>query len=381
MATYTSRVGKDGKTRWKAEISVNGHRASKWHESKKAARDWAVATEAAMRAGRITARGARHITLREALDMYRRAEIVQFFDAQGNELSESIKGCRMVPKRRTLRTSLAEYVRLEATRRDPLCDKTLARLTRADVREWRSRRLASVAATTVRRDLAMLSSAIEYIRDEYEGAGIALAENVFKAARRRKRFNNPDSTAAHSRERVFTEDEIAALRGALSAHKRGHELVLMFEIARETGLRMSELVALEHRDVSTWTLRVERVDDVGGKSVEGTKNKKKAEIPLTPHARVMLDELGRGAPNQRLFSFTYEALKSAKRRAYKASGVVDGCWHDLRHHALTTVDEALCGDLIATQTVGRHSTPTMTRSYVHRNVEAIAKRLELAKAA
>ncbi len=381
MATYSNRIGKDGKKRWRAEVSVNGHRASKWRTSYDAARKWAVETEAAMRAGRVTARDAHHITLREALDMYRRAEIVQFFDKQGNELSAPIKGCRMVPKRRTLRTSLAEYVRLEATRRDMLCDKTLARLTRADVREWRSRRLASVAATTVRRDLAMLSSGIEYIRDEDEGAGIALAENVFKAARRRKRFNNPDSTSAHSRERVFNEDEIAALRGAFAAHKRGYELVLMFEIARETGLRMSELVALEHRDVQTWTLNVERVDDVGGKSVAGTKNKRKGKIPLTPHARAMFDEVGRGALDARIFSFSYEGLKSAKRRAYKAAGIEDACWHDLRHHALTAVDEALDGDLVAVQSLARHSSVEMTQKYVHRNAENIARRLQLVKKA
>ncbi|WP_244424682.1 hypothetical protein [Methylobacterium nodulans] len=79
------------------------------------------------------------------------------------------------------RSSVSEMARINAILRRPICHRTLALLSTADLATYRDERLKTVAPATVIRELNTISHAIDTAHREW---GIYLAQNPCKLVRR-----------------------------------------------------------------------------------------------------------------------------------------------------------------------------------------------------
>lgn len=351
-------------TGYKAEVCVGDFRKGKRFDNLAEAKAWAADIETQFRKGtyRDTST-AQQKTLAEVLASFRDDES---------------------SKRRTKRASKSEIYRINKLLTYDICKKRLADLTRSDVKSWKETRRKEknqqgnpITESTVSREIDVFRSCIEYAKDEDEGLGIFLHENVFTTSRRR-RNKKPNKV---KRERIFTLEEKQALLAAIEK-SRNPQMRLAFNFAIETALRKAELVALKMQD---WLypeplLYIERVEDLpdektGERSfVEGTKNNGKAYIPLTPNAIDILQKLRKRKKDEMIFDkLNYNSLSLAWKRVQKRSKVEDFRWHDLRHVAITQAASELHNPHDVKR-VARHSSIQQSAEYVHADLIEIAKK-------
>lgn len=354
-----------GKVTWKVEPCVNGTRArSKTFKTLSAAKIWARDQETQLDKG-----------------IYRDTS-----DAQKTSLSDVLTKFRdgEASDRRTKRASKAEIYRINKLLTYDICKKKLSELKRLDVKNWKETRSKeknqqgnSISESTISREIAIFRSCIEFAKDEDNGLGIFLHENVFSVGRRR-RNKKPVKV---KRERIFSKEEKQALLNSIEKC-RNPQVRLAFNFAIETALRKAELVALkmEHWLYPDPLLYIERVEDLPDEEtgervfVEGTKNGKKAYIPLSPPATEILLSLRKRKKDEMIFDkLNYNSLSCAWKRVQKRSGVVDFRWHDLRHVAATKAASELHNPHEVMK-VARHSNIQQSSEYVHADLIEIAKK-------
>jgi integrase len=100
------------------------------------------------------------------------------------------------------------------------------------------------------------------------------------------------------------------------------------------------------------------------------------EVPLSPEAISMLQEMPQGAPTDTIFNLTDAALDSAWKRACKAAGIVNLRIHDLRHSSATMWADILHGDIFKLQLITSHRTLKMLQRYVNPKARQLAKQLQ-----
>lgn len=200
-------------------------------------------------------------------------------------------------------------------------DKMLSEITRGSLSEYESRRRAQgVSPSSIRRDIACLSSLLtsaedwEWIEDGRNEARTYLR----RRAKRGLKEGDP-------RTRYLTEAEEAALLGAASA-----DVADAMALAIDTGLRREELFSL------TW----QQVDLLRGTitTTTDTKNGRKRKVPVTARSAQILSHLPRSLTSHfvlinpdtdKRYVQRNKGLKAAMRRA----GLADLRWHDLRRTA------------------------------------------------
>lgn len=364
IQTITDKVTKEI-LGYKAEVCVGDFRKGRRFDKKSDAKEWAADLETQVRKG----------TYRDTSDAQKKtlADVLAAFCEEESS------------KRRTQRASNVEVGRIEKLLTYDICKKNLADLNRQDVKKWKQTRKQEtnnqgnpISDSTIKREIAIFRSCIEYAKDPDEGLDIFLHENVFSVSRRRKNKKPVDV----KRERIFTKEEKQALLAAIDKC-RNKQMRLAFDFAIETGLRKAELVALKFKDwlyqnLEHSLLSVERVEDnkKDGERVfvDMTKNGKKAMIPLTPNAIEILKTLRKNRSQLMVFdTLNYNSLSMAWKRVQKRSGVVDFRWHDLRHVALTQAASEL-QNAFDVQKVARHSSIEQSAEYVHADLLEIAKK-------
>lgn len=245
-----------------------------------------------------------------------------------------------------------ESLRLEKIARDPLGAIRLAGLRKADVGDWKQRRLAEVAPSSVAREMALLRSVFEMCL-EWEW----LRDNPARAV------SKPPSPA--SRKRRITQDEIDRIVLACGVIDTEHETAsqrtgLAFLFALETAMRAGEILGL-------------RPDDVGEKVVRlpVTKNGDAREVPLSKRAREILAAL----PRTRATVFNLEAgtRDVMFRRARDAAGVVNLRFHDSRAEAIWRLSKKL--DVMELARVIGHRDLRSLLIYYNTSADELADRL------
>ena len=199
MAAIRQRAG-----RWQARVSRRGLAPeTKSFASKEGALRWARAVEAEMdRGGYISHSAAEHALLGDVLQRY------------ALEVSPSKRGGR------------DEVIRLRAMARTRLAKLSMAMLSAKEVARYRDERLQQVAPSTIVRDLAMLSSAINHARREW---GISISNPVSLV-----RKPNP----GRGRDRVLEAGEELRLLEALKpAGRRNHWTRAIVVLALETAMQ------------------------------------------------------------------------------------------------------------------------------------------------
>ncbi|WP_426398374.1 tyrosine-type recombinase/integrase [Ralstonia sp. R-29] len=251
-----------------------------------------------------------------------------------------------------------EAIRLRALMKSPLALIRVAELTPGDLREWRDKRLKKVAASTVNRDLNLLSAVFKLAVQEWD---IAIPKSVLNGIRRPK---NPSP-----RDRRLSAKEEAALFAAI-ADARGGYLRQIVELALETGMRQSELVAL------TWE-RVLLPNRTIRLMTGQTKNGHGRAVPLSRRAVETLEGIApQGMRRRRVFpGLTGEAVKRSFIRSCQRAGIKNFHFHDLRHEATSRLFEKGLNVPEVASIIGHKDTRMLMR-YTHLDASKLADKLD-----
>lgn len=235
-------------------------------------------------------------------------------------------------------------------------DIEMGKITGADIKGYiRHRQSEGRANATINRELAALSSAINYCNREWEWG----LDNPVKGRLTRE---------ARHRERYLTRGEVGRLVTAARQQRHGELLADFIEIAVHTGCRRGELLGLEWSRVTL---------EPGKESLtllsSHTKSGKPRNIPLNSVAqaaiRRRLSWRSRNAPGcpwvfARESGERVRCIRTGFAQAVKRVRLEDLRIHDLRHTAASwLVSDGVPLEVIK-ELLG-HSSITMTERYAH----------------
>lgn len=266
--------------KWRAEVCIERKRKAKTFQTKREAVAWANEQEAN---GYLPTK-----TLADAIARYK-------------PVAEKHKGYQ------------SELSRLNQIASDDIAKVQMERITSAKIAEYRDRRLLSVAPTSVRRELIILSALFELAVNEWQW----VRENPLRTVKK--------PTPAPARRRGITQSEIDAICENLSKMRVGPQVSDMFILSIETGMRLGELLSLK------WS-------GVGEKYVTlyDTKNGDSRKVPLSEKARQIIARRKDIDPES-VFTLNQHVASQTFRRA-----TINGAhFHDARSEAITRLSKKL----------------------------------------
>lgn len=324
-------VGKHGRG-YRAQVYVNGRRASKVFRTQREANAWAAAKEQELE----TAPADKH-TLRELIDDYVDKVMSK---KRGN-----------VHEERQARAFLRDFAWL--------ADKRLADLDTPDFVRWRDERLKTVSDATVLRNLNWLRHAFRVAREEWKW----MASNPLQGLRIPK---NPAP-----RDRRVSPAEVRALcrildyRPGRAPETKSQEVALAFMVALRSAMRAGEILSLGKTTLSL-TRRVATVDH---KTQHLTG--KPREVPLTRQAVRLLAPV---ADRERCFTISSAVLDALFRKARDRLLIEDLHFHDSRAEALTRLSRKV--DVMTLAKISGHKDLRILQlAYYRETAEQIAARL------
>jgi len=169
-----------------------------------------------------------------------------------------------------------------------------------------------------------------------------------------------DPTPTHEKRQVYSSDEFLVLMDAAWDDPRTRAMVLL---AYDAGLRISEVAALEWRDVNVMAREI---------SVRNGKGGRTATIPTTDRCIDALVYLGLQSSgpvfpdrrNAERGSISRKTIHHVFAELCQEAGIPRKGFHALRHSFGTRVQRA-GGDLVKTSRLMRHSSTRPTEGYVH----------------
>ena len=197
----------------------------------------------------------------------------------------------------------------------------------ADVAEWRDARLRVVCASTVNRELNLVSAVFTMAIKEWR---LPLPANPVHSVRRPR--------MPHARRRRVADGERAAILaqlgwdGSTPPASRTAWVAWAFCIALETMMRQGEILALRWQHVHL---------DRRYCHLPKTKNGHPRDVPLSSRAVALFGLLPAGADDERVVPVGGGTFGNYFRRATKAAGVEDMHFHDSRREALTRASKKL----------------------------------------
>ena len=333
MATIQKRISKDGKLSYRAMVRLRGYPAQYATFARKTdAKDWAKQTESAIKEGRhFKTREAKRHTFAEMVDRYSREVLSRKPEKKREDQERHLAWWR---------ERLGSYA---------LADVTPALL--AGQREVLSREITHYgterSAGTVNRYLISLSHVFTVASQEWEW----IEQNPVRKVRK--------LTEPRGRVRFLSDDERQRLLEACQ-RSRNPRLYPLVVLALSTGARQGELLALRWRDLD-WQRQVAVLHD--------TKNRERRALPITGHARELLQAMAkvRRIDSDLIFAGpTGKATfpRGAWQGALRAAKIEDFRFHDLRHSAASYL--AMNGATLAeiAEVLG-HKTLAMVKRYAH----------------
>lgn len=324
-------VGRHGRG-YRAQVYVNGRRASKVFRTLREANAWAAAKEDELEA----APADRH-TLRELIDDYVDKVMSK---KRGN-----------VHEERQAKAFLRDFAWL--------ADKRLADLDTPDFVRWRDERLKTVSDATVLRNLNWLRHAFRVAREEWKW----MTGNPLQGLRIPK---NPAP-----RDRRVSPAEVRALcrvldyRPGRAPETKSQEVALAFMVALRSAMRAGEILSLGAGNLDL----KRRVASVDHKTQHLTG--KPRDVPLTRQAIRLLRPV---ADQERCFTISSAVLDTLFRKARDRLLIEDLHFHDSRAEALTRMSRKV--DVMTLAKISGHKDLRILQlAYYRETAEQIAARL------
>lgn len=304
MATFEQRG-----TAWRAKVRVRGANLAQTFDTHDEALAWARTQEAKLLAGAKIKDG--QVAFLTAADLMRR---------YSEEVSPGKRGERW------------EVVRLTMMLRDPSFGTALRDYGPDQVADWRDARLKVVSASTVNRELNLLSAVFTKAIKDWR---IGLQANPVHLTSRPK---NPPA-----RKRRVSDQEIAAIRAALrwdgviKPKTASQWVAWLHAFAVETAMRRGEIMDLTPSRVHLKAAYVELLDGEEKGRAGQTKTGRGRMVPLSQRARALLELAGEGEPDAPIVPIQPGTADALFRRAVKAAKLVDLHFHDSRREATTRI--------------------------------------------
>lgn len=314
---------------WQAQVFIKGVRRSGTHSSKLEAQQWAAKIEGEIIAGK---KGAiPNKTFGDLLARYR------------DEVSPTKKGERW------------EVLRLNLLMRDPIAEVKLADLGQPDFAAWRDRRLTAVSAGSVRREWTLMSGACTVAVNEWHW----LPSHPMKGVKR--------PPAPRARDRLVSEREHDLMAQSFGTDSKTiiGRVLKAFLFSCETGMREGEVAALE-KDRLHLDRNFCKVD-------EGKTTAAKRDVPLSPIAKSILEEMVAASETDSVFNLTTQQIDVHFRKGRDKALIKDLHYHDSRHVAITKLSKKL--DILElARAVGIRDLKTLM-VYYNETAEELAKKL------
>ena len=299
MASFEKRGKK-----WRARLRINGADMSRTFTTKAEAKAWAAQMEAEASAGALQIAPA-HLTVGDLLRRYLEQE---------------------TPKKRGARSETIRIKRLIGDGKvgaDPLCGIPLNQVGRADIVDWRERRLKEVSPATVARELSTIKAVFTWATRELGWYAVSPAANVSPPKKPLPRV------------RRVSDDEVALLMTACGLEdgqqpiNKTQQAVHAFRLAIETAMRAGELLSLKWENID-FNLRVAHL--------EMTKNGEPRDVPLSSRAIELL-RLMEGLHPVKVFTVAPGTMDVLFRRVRDLADLKDLHFHDSRAEALTRLSK------------------------------------------
>lgn len=332
MATYRKRSGG-----WRVEVVKKGVRDSGTFATKAEAVAWATQREAEILAGVGSSKGASNSTLKEVLEKYK------------EEVSPTKVGQRWEEIRLDKLINELEFV-----------GERIADVGAEQIAAWRDQRLKSVATSTVRREMTLLSSVFEQARREWRW----IKSNPVREVKRPKNRPPRDRRISAAEEKKIL-DGLGYVEGEAPTSKL-HELAYAFLIALETAMRQGEILGLSPGRVNLHARYVE---------LTHTKNGDARKVPLSSRAvellKVMVDTAG---DREELFTLSSKSADVMFRRIRDRLKIDGLTFHDTRHEATTRLARKL--DVLDLARMTGHCDPRSLMIYYNATATEVASRLD-----
>ena len=324
MATFRKR-----KNRWDVQIRKSGYPAiCKTFSHKTDAQRWAVETERQIEVGEYVPADLADLDTLGAL-------LVQY----GNVISIKKRGHE------------AEIFRLTKMRRHKVAAVPLGKLTAFHIAQYRDDRLQHVSTTTVKKELQLISHALDIGRREWGLNLKNVAADVSKPVEPK------------GRDRRLEVGEEQSLFNAAN-HSQNIWLAPLVDVAIETAMRRGELLSIEWSDVNLDRRTIH---------LENTKNGSPRTVPLSTRALEILNTMPRDISG-RVFPIHKQALRGLWLRACKRANIENLHFHDLRHEATSRFFEKGLNVMEVAAITG-HKDLRMLQRYTHLRAEDLAKKL------
>lgn len=353
MATFRKR----GEYQWQVEIRRKGWPyQTATFETKAEAELWASTIESEMGRGLFIDRSlAERLSVMEALERYR------------DEVTVTKEGREQ------------EITKIGKLLRHPIALRSLASIRPQDIANLRDEMLKDgAAAATVHRYLAIVSHMFTIATKEW---GMYLVNPV-------QMIRKPKIDNARNRRLDEIEEDylIRALADSGKGLRANIWILPIVIVALETGMRQSEILRLEWKDVIL-------ADNM--LVVRKSKGRKKEEprgVPLSDSASKVFHSLPRPISSI-VFPTTASAVKQSWRRAVargernyqadcKAQGIDpfsdfldDVHFHDLRHEATSRFFESGKFDVMEVASITGHKTLAMLKRYTHLKAKNLAMKM------
>jgi integrase len=225
---------------------------------------------------------------------------------------------------------------------------------------WRDQRLKSVATSTVRREMTLLSSVFEQARREWRW----IKSNPVREVKRPKNRPPRDRRISAAEEKKIL-DGLGYVEGEAPTSKL-HELAYAFLIALETAMRQGEILGLSPGRVNLHARYVE---------LTHTKNGDARKVPLSSRAvellKVMVDTAG---DREELFTLSSKSADVMFRRIRDRLKIDGLTFHDTRHEATTRLARKL--DVLDLARMTGHCDPRSLMIYYNATATEVASRLD-----
>jgi len=225
-------------------------------------------------------------------------------------------------------------------------------LAPSHIADWRDSRLKKVAASSVNRELNLISAVLSTAKRDWGCIDINPVSEI-------RRPKNP-----RPRDRRISETEIQQVLDALNYNdiidSKSSLLAAYFLLAIETAMRLGEICKVKSEDI-----------DLQGRYVtlRDTKNGEKRHVPLSLKAVELFEKVIESE-----LALDPGVGSTLFRRATRLARIEDLTFHDTRHEGLTRLSRKL--DVLDLARMVGHRDPRSLMIYYNATASEIAKRLD-----
>lgn len=330
------------KNSYRAQVRRNGKSVSATFDTKREAIDWAAQAETKLLQGssieRIKSAPADPSAFTGAAMLLR----------YGREVSSLKRGGPW------------EQIRLNKLARDyDVFCKPANLISGPDMARWRDKRLKEVSASSVHRELCLVSAVFSKAIREWEVGiminPISMIEKPKKPRPRTQRVSDID--------RVSLEEQLG-WDGKSRPQTIEQWAAAAFKLAVLSAMRRGEILSLDWGEIHF---------DLQYAHLDMTKNGEARDVPLSQEAIHLLKLLGPGNPNDCVFPIKPGTLDSVFRKARRIRNLLHVRFHDSRREATTKIASKF--NILELSAITGHKDLQMLKIYYRPDPTDVAKRL------